>query len=184
MQVALPPGLLVASVQATDVSARSPTADLVIGHDTSQMTRMIQLGDVYDLLPVPTVILGPQGRCLEVSKKFCDEFGITKNECLQINFTDLVHSKFHDYGILSLLHLIDQASRTSSSLKSNPISSTVGEPWVVQIDPISRDTTLLGLQLLFQRAPSSLIAGASLRTIQTGHAFRILVETVKDYAIL
>ena len=149
-------------------------------------TAMPDANDIFELSPNPTLILSPSYTILRASKAFLEAWQVKSETCSGIDlFTFLAGEDVMARGDTgSIKQWIDEAIaartvRTTGAMLTRQLTS-----WSARVIPIFSESALLYIVLEWQGQPT--ISGdGSVPTsgLSTDEAFRILVQTVKDYAI-
>jgi len=157
-------------------------------HDSQDEAESRDLGDIFHLSPVPTVVLTRTYRIRQVSQSLLDIWGLSSHACAGHGLLQLLARQ-------SLLRCGADEDRLTRSLaeaiasrsvrRTDPFYSTSGGSWALQVTPIFEADSLLFVVLIWDQLSHGRQSGLDLGgdALSTDEAFRILVEAVKDYAI-
>jgi osomolarity two-component system, sensor histidine kinase TcsA len=142
----------------------------------------------FTLTPIPTVILDPSIRILQASASFLSLHNLTTEECTGANLYELVADKRLVPEATSVRHAIETARATNKVYTSEAIPTvndgkTASQYWSLRAVPALSDGSLRYLSLELQETTREQTGQISSDQLDTNDTYRILVETVKDYAI-
>ena len=138
---------------------------------------------IFSLTSIPTLVLSASSRILRVSQSLCDVSGLSVDECVGLEFIDLL-DKVPFIHVNDIKRHIHQAVTDRRPLTSDPIQ--VGSKfWQTRVVPIFETSAeLLYIHLEFTDVTDHCIKYQSLKSqLQSSETYRLLVDTVKDYAI-
>lgn len=144
---------------------------------------------IIDLNPLPTIILSASHLIQRVSNSFLSEVLIPSEECVGADFFILLRNRglLRDDFAGQLRWALDTAGLTKTMQRVHQISIGTNHG-SIRVVPILRDDTLLCYILEWHKITTPLredyleMEGLN-NGLSTNEAFRIFVETVKDYAI-
>ena len=141
------------------------------------------------LTSIPTVLLDPSLRILHASASFLSLHNLTTEECSGVGIYELVQAKGLVPEVASVRYAIETAQATKNVYATEPIqavSRSAAAPtcWSLRAIPVFDEETLLYLSLEFQDTPRGHQTRQAVRDqLDADDTYRILVQTVKDYAI-
>ena len=138
---------------------------------------------IFAFTPIPTIVLSPSSTILQASQSFCDVGGLSPHKCLGLEFIDLL-DKVPFVNVIDIQQLIQRAVINRRHCTSDPIQvDTIF--WQTRVVPIfDPSAELLYIVLEFNDITDHCIEVQSLRNqLQASETYRLLVDTVKDYAI-
>jgi osomolarity two-component system sensor histidine kinase TcsA len=144
------------------------------------------LSKIFELTPVPSIILDPSLRILSVSTSFLALTKLRAEQCEEVDYLSLLNAEALVLGdnVRLLCETIDVAVGTRAMHTCQHIAPGEDTWRQLRVAPIFEDLTLLYLVLDWQEPIKHDLPGPALDNgLSTTQAFRILVETVKDYAI-
>jgi osomolarity two-component system sensor histidine kinase TcsA len=143
----------------------------------------------FALTPIPTVILDPSLRILQASASFLSLHNLATEECSGANLYELVAAKRLVPGATSVRHAIETARATEKVYTTEAIQAvddakTASRYWSLRAIPVLSDGSLLYLSLELQETTRDHQTRQTVSDqLDTNDTYRILVDTVKDYAI-
>lgn len=145
-----------------------------------------QIDQVFAALtPIPSALLDSSLNLLQASASYLTLYHLTADECAGRNILELAQSKRLIPGEISLRRALDTAIATKNVYTAEDIVETAGQSrWWLRVVPIfDRDTLLyVALEVLnATQVPQK--HQTAIDQLDTNDTYRILVETVKDYAI-
>ena len=168
---------------AMNTNAGDPALSATLANPTET-----DMYDVLELFPVPTLVVSTSHCIQSVSKGLLDAW-----ECVRKDFVgrDLFDTLYHGsaterFDRIPLNHAIEAAIAARSLRLCYAAYTTRHASWSARIIPIFRNNELLSLVLEWEQAEAhtGAVDGESRRSeLSANEAFRILVQTVKDYAI-
>lgn len=144
------------------------------------------MDQIFALTPVPTLVLNPSNRILQVSRGFCDVSGVSADKCVGLDFIDFI-DRIPFIKVTDVEKYIAQAICSQRHCASSPIQ-VLDKFWQTHIVPIfetsSADCELLYILLEFNDVTEQCVKHISLQNkLRSSETYRLLVDTVKDYAI-
>jgi osomolarity two-component system sensor histidine kinase TcsA len=144
---------------------------------------------IIDLNPIPTIVLDQSLYVQRISKSFLIETTIPLEACQRIDFLVLLKNRglLRDDCAGQLRWALDTAMGTKTMQRVHQISIGTYHG-SIRVVPIFQDSALLCFVLEWHKVTTPLredyleMEGLN-NGLSTNEAFRILVETVKDYAI-
>jgi len=133
------------------------------------------------LSPVAGLLLDPSLCVLYVSATYLALFNVTAEDCVGRNVYDLVQGKAIRPGLEPLRHVIDTALRTRALYAKSGIEGADQTFWSMRAVPIFDKDRLLYVALECADITEEHLKHQA--ALDTDDTYRILVETVKDYAI-
>lgn len=136
---------------------------------------------ILSLSPIPTIVLNPSGTIIQVSRGFCNVIGLASTECIGLKLdqfdTPLLERDAVQCGIQQAL-----ADRQPRYLEAIIVKDKF---WRTRIIPIfETDNELIYILLEIDDVTKDCAYHQSLREqLQSCETYRLLVDTVKDYAI-
>jgi osomolarity two-component system sensor histidine kinase TcsA len=139
---------------------------------------------IFALTPIPCIVLDSSFHILQVSARYLALSKIEPEECVGLSIYDFVQTKVHVPDVASVRHAI----KTALSIKDVYILDGIGGPnggfWRVRTIPIFDKDELLYVVLEAQDTTEEHSKMQALNDqLYTNETYRILVNTVKDYAI-
>ncbi|KAK4113387.1 hypothetical protein N656DRAFT_788909 [Canariomyces notabilis] len=147
------------------------------------------LGLLFDLTPLPLLIISPAWRITRASSRFLTDWHVSAADCIGQQLLSFIESqllppRFAHYGRLTTA--IDDAIASRAPRISKPISTKHTVSWTARVVPVFNGDELLSIFLEWTESPAS-SSEEDLELVKPGvstdEAFRILVQAVKDYAI-
>ena len=170
------------------MEAATPQCRSHTDQDNQDETEAPDLGDIFRLFPVPTLVLSRSHRISQASQSLLDIWGLSLDACAGRGLLELLGQQSllrpgPDEGRLS--QSLAEAVTSRSVRKTDPFYSANGGSWAVQVTAIFEADQLLSFVLIWDQLSSGGPSGLDLSgdALATDEAFRILVEAVKDYAI-
>ncbi|EHK44956.1 hypothetical protein TRIATDRAFT_88129, partial [Trichoderma atroviride IMI 206040] len=143
--------------------------------------------DLCDLSPVPTLVVSPAFRIQRVSQGVEDAWHRGRHEFLGKDlFTALYGgSPLERFDRIPLARAIEEAVAARSFRHCYAVYSARGVAWTARIIPIFRGDEMLSLVLDWDRVESKTADGDEIiqSALSVDGVLRLLVQTVKDYAI-
>lgn len=142
---------------------------------------------IFDLSPIPSLILSPSYTVLRASKAFLEAWQVNSEACTGLDLIQFLASEELMVDREKTIHMkqaIDKAILTRTVHTTGTIYTRKTTSWSARIIPIFSENALHYIVLEWQGLPI-ISEGRSVPTsgLSTDESFRILVETVKDYAI-
>ena len=135
--------------------------------------------------PIPSVLLDSALDIIKVSASFLSLNHLTREECLGMGIYDLAKSRTMIPGLASVQDVLDRAIATKkvySISEHQPVGRLYA---VVRAIPIFEQETLLYVLLEVQDTSAEHEKREAINDqLDTNDTYRVLVETVRDYAIL
>ncbi|KAJ9650567.1 hypothetical protein H2198_010132 [Neophaeococcomyces mojaviensis] len=153
---------------------------------------------IFALTPVPTIVLDESLHIIQISTSFCTRSDLDATACRDLHIYDFVRTKTPELNVHSLQHAIDKALTTkqkafsttvnSSVQKNNTTTTSTTTSWHFQVTPIFEGDKLLYILVeapLEDNAPvdDHLTKEPYGDPRYTSETYRILINSVKDYAI-
>src|SRR5215471_15199196 len=138
---------------------------------------------IFSLTSIPTIVLDPSQTILQVSQGFCDVSGFSPTDCLEFQLADII-DRIPLLHIASIEQDIQNAILGRRHCHSEPIA--IKEKfWKTRIVPIfEKSGELVYIILEFNDVTDEVAANQSLKNqLRASETYRLLVDTVKDYAI-
>jgi osomolarity two-component system sensor histidine kinase TcsA len=146
---------------------------------------MADMNVVFDLSPIPTLVITPSLCIARASASLLKVLELTPRSCVGLQLFTLLqrHHLVNQEGNLDRFqHAIGEAIRTGS-IGVIQITDT-GASWSARLIPIFQDDVFRYLVLELQNLSKQRLEPCRPKEeLSTDEAFRILVQTVKDYAI-
>jgi osomolarity two-component system, sensor histidine kinase TcsA len=133
------------------------------------------------LSPVAGLLLDPSLRVLNVSATYLALFNLTADECIGLNVFELVQAKALSPGVTPLRHVIYTAIDTRALYAKSGIEATDQTFWSLRAVPVFDEDKLLYVALECAEITEEYLKRQA--ALDTDDTYRVLVETVKDYAI-
>jgi osomolarity two-component system sensor histidine kinase TcsA len=159
---------------ASTIAKSAPQGDDLIGRT------------LIPLSPIPTILLDPALCIVQVSASYLSLHNLSADQCIGSNVHELVRANNLIPEPASLQLAIDSALSTKKVYSFTDSEHTKEQHWWVRVVPIFQDDKLLYIVLEVEgrdrvsECPKREVVSTQLDTNDT---YRILVETVKDYAI-
>jgi osomolarity two-component system sensor histidine kinase TcsA len=138
------------------------------------------------LTPIASVLLDSTFRIIQASARYLTFNNLTSDECTGHNVFDLVKSKALVPGLLSLQLVIDRAIETKNVAVTSTSEYRDGRPFFASLRavPIFEHDVLLYMLLEVQDNTAEHERRLALNDqLDTNDTYKVLVDTVKDYAI-
>jgi osomolarity two-component system, sensor histidine kinase TcsA len=146
----------------------------------SDYTRILEV--FAALSPIAGLLLDPSLRVLSVSAAYLTLFKLAADNCIGLNVYDLVSTHAIDPGLAPLRDVIDTALSTRALYAKSGIEAPTNNTfWSLRAVPIFDSDKLLYVALECADITEEHLARQA--ALDTDDTYRILVETVKDYAI-
>ncbi|GAB1315258.1 hypothetical protein MFIFM68171_05468 [Madurella fahalii] len=147
------------------------------------------VGILFDLAPLPLLILSPSWRITRASVRFLADWNVSAEDCLGQELLPFVEKHLAPPRLAHpsrLMSAIDDAISSRSPRMSKPINTKHSVSWKARVLPIFNGHELLSITLEWQEGPLSpsedeLELGQP--GVSTDETFRILIQAVRDYAI-
>src|SRR5277367_1952163 len=139
---------------------------------------------IFALTPIPCIVLDSSFHIVQVSARYLALSKLSPEECVGLSIYDFVQTKVHVPDVASVRHAIE----TAISIKDVYILDGIGGPngsfWRLRAIPIFDKDELLYVVL---EAQDTTVEHSKMQALNdqlhTSETYRILVNTVKDYAI-
>ncbi|KAK0672359.1 putative signal transduction histidine-protein kinase [Cercophora samala] len=147
------------------------------------------LGLLFDLSPLPSLLLSPSWRITRASARFLDEWHLSADACVGLELLPFVQNQLSPSPVhlKFLTTAIDDAIAGRTERTSMPINTRRSVSWRARVIPYFKGDELLAIVLEWEEGPMSQLNLFTHEEVQPGlstdEAFRILVQAVKDYAI-
>ncbi|KAK1246598.1 hypothetical protein MKX08_000400 [Trichoderma sp. CBMAI-0020] len=151
-----------------------------VGADTAD------LHDLYDLSPVPTLVVSPAFRIQRVSQGVEDAWHRGRHEFLGKDLFAALYggSPLERFDRIPLVHAIEEAVAARNFRHCYAVYAVRGVAWSARIIPIFRGDEMLSLVLDWDQVESKTAGGELIQSaLSVDEVIRLLVHTVKDYAI-
>ncbi|PMD24716.1 sensor histidine kinase/response regulator Fos-1/TcsA [Hyaloscypha hepaticicola] len=138
------------------------------------------------LTPIASALLDSSFHILQVSARYLTFNNLTSDECIGRNVFDLVKSKALVPGLVSLQLAIDRAIETKNVSVTSTSEYRDGRPFYASLRavPIFEHDVLLYMLLEVQDNTAEHDRRVTLNDqLDTNDTYKVLVDTVKDYAI-
>jgi osomolarity two-component system sensor histidine kinase TcsA len=133
--------------------------------------------------PIPSVLLDATFRIIQVSASYLAFNGLIADECIGRDLYDLVRSKSLIPGPAALQDVLDAAVATKNVHRASERQATGRIYANLRVVPIFEQDTLLYLLLEVQDTTAEHEPRVVLNDqLDTNDTYRVLVDTVKDYA--
>ncbi|KAM0250876.1 hypothetical protein ACHAQJ_008454 [Trichoderma viride] len=143
--------------------------------------------DICDLSPVPTLVVSPSFRILRVSKGVVDAWNRGRDEFLGKDlFTALYGgSPLERFDRIPLVRAIEEAVAARNFRHCHAVYTAHGVAWSARVIPIFRGDEMLSLVLDWDQVESKSgeVSGVIQNALSVDEVYRLLIQTVKDYAI-
>ena len=138
---------------------------------------------IFSLTSIPTIVLDPSRTILQVSQGFCDVSGFSPTDCIEFKLTDFV-DRIPFLHVTSIQQDIHHAVTTRRHCHCEPVA-VQEKSWETHIVPIfDKSGELVYIVLEFNDVPNEVTEKQSQKNLlQPSDTYRLLVDTVKDYAI-
>ncbi|KAK3947139.1 putative histidine kinase [Pseudoneurospora amorphoporcata] len=143
---------------------------------------------IFDYSPIPSLLLSSSGCITRVSKRFCQDWHVTEEDCIGKFLLPFLESQVRETGASKSKHIaeaVDDAVASRAERTSKAITVKSSFTCRARVIPIFREAELVSVYLEWQERPSSDVFDNELAQpgLSTDEAFRILVQALKDYAI-
>lgn len=139
--------------------------------------------EAFEASPIPSVLLDSTFRIIQVSASYLALNGLTVDECIGRNLYDLVRSKSLIPGPAALQEVLDAAIATKNVYGTSERQATRRIYANLRVVPIFEQDTLLYVLLEIQDTTAEHERRMALNDqLDTNDTYRVLVDTVKDYA--
>jgi osomolarity two-component system sensor histidine kinase TcsA len=138
-----------------------------------------------ELTPVPCVLLDSNLHILQASNSYLKQFNLTSDDCNGVSVYDLVRNKCLVPEEASLRRAVEAAITTKKVYATKDVTEgTRLHHWWLRVIPIFKDDDLLYMALEIQNITAEEMKRQLISDqLDTNDTYRILVDTVKDYAI-
>ncbi|KAK0721046.1 hypothetical protein B0H67DRAFT_600338 [Lasiosphaeris hirsuta] len=143
---------------------------------------------LFDLSPLPQLVLSPSCCITRVSSRFLAEWHVAREDAVGQQLIPFVEKQLRPQNSFSVCYLtaaIDDAITSRTERMSQRIVTQHATAWKARILPIFQEHELLAIVVEWLEAPATLLEHDEIVRpgLSTDEAFRILVQAVKDYAI-
>ncbi len=142
---------------------------------------------VFDLAPLPLLVLSPAWHIAKASARFLADWHVAAHDCVGQELLPFVSRQMHPSWPGPLVQLtvsIDDAIAARAERTTSPINTAHGVSWRARVIPVFNGHELLSVLLEWSEVPPSSTDGdLAAPGLSTDEAFRIFVQGVKDYAI-
>ncbi|PSN71215.1 sensor histidine kinase-like protein/response regulator Fos-1 [Corynespora cassiicola Philippines] len=140
--------------------------------------------DLLRLTPIPTIVLDPALAVRHVSDSYCRVSGARREQLLGYAADDLFRAKATLPSFASARQAIRAALQTKRPYQLDDIQPDGRTTWTVRVMPVYRHESLGFIKMELTDTTEQRQKQLELEErLHTNETFRILVETVKDYAI-
>ncbi|KAI0435616.1 hypothetical protein F4803DRAFT_300752 [Xylaria telfairii] len=148
----------------------------------------IDIVDLWDLSPVPTLVLSPACRIERVSDGLLDAWERRRDQFVGHDVFDTLYkgSALERFDRIPLTRAIEVASDTRKVQVCYAACNAHGASWSARVIPIFKNDQLLSLVLEWELVKASLGDAAVEFTrdmLSVDETLRLLIQAVKDYAI-
>ncbi|KAI0184987.1 hypothetical protein EV127DRAFT_349194 [Xylaria flabelliformis] len=148
----------------------------------------IDTADLWDLSPVPTLVLSPACRIERVSNGFLDLWKRQREEFVGKDVFNALYagSLFERFDRIPLTRSIEVAIDTRKVQLCYSACNVDGASWSARVIPTFKNDKLLALVLQWELVENSLGDAAvdlAHNMLSADETFRLLIQAVKDYAI-
>jgi len=167
---------------------KTPTPDPALVNGPASLG-MPNMNEVIDLFPVPTLVVSPVNRIQKVSRGLVHEWGRSEEEFVGRDLYVALYefSPTERFDRIPLAFAIERAVRARTPTVCQDAYFSGAVSWSARIAPVFRDDILLCYVLQWEqiRAQQPVLVEGEMAhgSFSVDEAFRILVQTVKDYAI-
>ncbi|KAK3365519.1 hypothetical protein B0T24DRAFT_391945 [Lasiosphaeria ovina] len=163
-----PPALALAPSSSTDLRSHLP--DLAL---------------LFDLTPLPQLILSPSCAITRASARFLADWGVTVDQCVGRDLLSFLQAYLQPLGDPTghIAASIDDAV-SSRAVRTTKAIYRHASSWIARIIPVFKEDELLAIVTEWRESPVALADQELFKPgLSNDEAFRILVQAVKDYAI-
>ncbi|KAH7205299.1 hypothetical protein BKA60DRAFT_579251 [Fusarium oxysporum] len=151
-------------------------------------TNVPAMSEIFDFLPVPTLVVSPAYRIQSASAGLLEAWGRRREELIdQDLFVALYQGSLTErFDRIPFVYAIETALAARALRLCYAAYTANGISWTARIMPVHRDDELLCLILEWDKAELHTTVADGVMTqswVPIDDAFRILVQAVKDYAI-
>lgn len=140
--------------------------------------------DIVRFTPIPTVILDAALLVQQVSDSYLSASGATNRDNLLGRHADDIFSGQFSLPAFASAYKVIRAARDTTSIQQMKCLTDTGKAWNFRAIPIVSHDSLRCIQMDFQDVTKDHQKRIELEeSLYANETFRILVETVKDYAI-
>jgi osomolarity two-component system sensor histidine kinase TcsA len=139
---------------------------------------------IFALSPIPCIVLDSSFHIIQVSASYLALSKFSPEECMGLSIYDFVETKLPVPDVASVRRAVETAISTKDVHTMDGIGVPDGSFWRVRIIPVFDKDELLYVVLEGQDITEEHSKMQALNDqLYTGETYRILVNTVKDYAI-
>ncbi|KAK3388324.1 putative histidine kinase group protein [Sordaria brevicollis] len=176
---------------ATATTAHSSIDDTIVLQDNVPPTHPFAAPDMsllFDYNPAPLLLLSSSCCITRVSKRFCQDWHVTEEECIGKFLVPFLESQVRESAFSKTKYIaeaVDDAVASRSERTSKAITVKSSFTCRARVVPIFRGAELVSIQLEWSERPTSEVLDNEFVQpgLSTDEAFRILVQALKDYAI-
>lgn len=176
---------------ATTTTTHSSVDDIVTLHEDVPPTHPFAAPDmslIFDYSPAPLLLLSSSCCITRVSKRFCQDWHVTEEECVGKFLVPFLEGQIRETDASKTKHIaeaVDDAVASRSERTSKAITVKSAFTCRARVIPIFRDAELVSIYLEWHERPTSDVLDNEFVQpgLSTDEAFRILVQALKDYAI-
>jgi osomolarity two-component system, sensor histidine kinase TcsA len=148
----------------------------------------VNANDIWDLYPVPTLVLSPACIIQKVSDGLLDAWKCQRDHFVGKDVYTALYadSPLERFDRIPLTRAIQVAISSSKSQICYAGYNARGSSWSARVTPITRNNELLSLVLEWEPVTNNLNAVAGEMTqnmLSVDETLRLLIQSVKDYAI-
>lgn len=148
----------------------------------------IDIVDLWDLSPVPTLVLSPACRIERVSDGLLDAWKRQRDQFIgkDVFYTLYAGSALERFDRIPLTRAIEVASDTRKAQLCYAACNACGAAWSARVIPIFKNENLISLVLEWELVEASLGDAAvefTKNMLSVDETLRLLIQAVKDYAI-
>lgn len=142
---------------------------------------------MFDLSPLPLLILSPTRCITKASSRFLSIWNTTTDDCVGQELVPFVERQLCPPTPIHLAPLttaLDEAIAARAERTCEPLNTRHSSSWMARVIPVFKGDDLLSIIVEWQEGPPSAVGHERDELgLSTDEAFSILVQAVKDYAI-
>lgn len=139
---------------------------------------------IFALSPIPTIVLDPTLRIVEISASYLSLLTESADDCRGQNVFEVLGARTEGAGSNVIRDTIQRALAAKNVLRSPAIAASDGKYRQIQTVPIFEGEELLYVVLEVHDITEEHLKQEALKQqLSSAETYRILVSTVKDYAI-
>ncbi|KAK0717426.1 hypothetical protein B0T26DRAFT_296713 [Lasiosphaeria miniovina] len=162
-----------------------PTLALAPSSSTDPRSHPPDLALLFDLIPLPQLILSPSCAITRASARFLADWAVTVDQCVGRDLLSFLQAHLQPLGDPTghIAASIDDAI-SSRAVRTTKAIYRHTSSWIARIIPVFKEDELLAIVTEWRESPVALADQELFRPgLSNDEAFRILVQAVKDYAI-